>query len=125
MRLAGWVQLGGAACNVIVAKLWLTCGSVLVQFVKNSFGGVLRFGVGYASSSFATHMLFRLVWQDIWFVGSAFVQLGSRCVRCQCMWLTCVLQGVARVHLVQLWFSFGLYCGGLTVVGSVLVHEVI
>ena len=37
----------------------------------------------------------------------------------------CVLQGVARVHLVQLWFSFGLYCGGLTVVGSVLVHEVI
>ena len=48
MRLAGWVQLGGAACNVIVAKLWFTYGSVLVQFVKKSFGGVLRFGVGYA-----------------------------------------------------------------------------
>ena len=37
----------------------------------------------------------------------------------------CVLQGVARVHLVQLWLSFGLYCGGLTVVGSVFVHQVI
>ena len=36
MRFAGWVQLGGAACNVIVAKLWFTCGSVLVQFVKDS-----------------------------------------------------------------------------------------
>ena len=105
MRFAGWVQLGGAACNVIVAKLWFTCGSVLVQFVKNSFGGVLRFGVGYASSRIATHMLFRLVWQDIWFVGSAFVQLGSRCVRCQCMWLTCVFFRVWREFI---WFSSGL-----------------
>ena len=70
-------------------------------------------------------MLFRLVWQDIWCVGTALVQLGSSCVRCQCMWLTGVLQGVARVQLVQLWLSFGLYCGGLTAVGSVFVHQVI
>ena len=43
---AGWVQLGGAACNVIVVQLWFTCGSALVQLIKDSFGGVLWFGFG-------------------------------------------------------------------------------